>query len=290
LHWEDQAAFGAARPGIFRHLAEQGWREGSNLEVRWRQARMDDASLDRIAAELAASQPDAILTESTRATSALYKASRTVPIVTFVADPVAAGFAESLARPGRNVTGLCGLSEDSGAKSVELLRLVVPDLSRIAVVFSAQVSTSRLSAKPFLDAATRAGIKAELVLLRQKADVEAAVNAAVLSGARAVIVAHLIEDGLTQAFGEAAARRNLASLTVSDQFARSYLFVHEPYHLNYDRSFGVVLDKVLRGTRPGDIAFEQPDGTKLTVNRRLAAAMRLELPAELRLRATRFID
>jgi len=141
FHWLNRSEWEQSRPGIFRMLVERGWKLDRNLVTDWRVVRMDAADLDRVAASLAASHPDAILAESTAGTRALRRATRAIPIVTYVADPVLSGFAASLRRPGGNVTGLCDFDAKSGTKAIELLRALVPRLSHIAVFFPGTVAT-----------------------------------------------------------------------------------------------------------------------------------------------------
>jgi putative ABC transport system substrate-binding protein len=91
FHWLDPKEFEREYPGLFAALAEKGWKEGVNLTLDWREVRVDNPDLDAIAARLVATAPDVIFTESTRATRALQAATRTIPIVTSVGDPVATG-------------------------------------------------------------------------------------------------------------------------------------------------------------------------------------------------------
>ena len=245
--------------------------------------------LDRVAASLAASHPDAILAESTAGTRALRRATRAIPIVTYVADPVLSGFAASLRRPGGNVTGLCDFDAESATKAIEFLKRLVPRLSHIAVFFPGAVATSRESAGRYLAAAAKAGIEARLILLGNVNEFETTVRGVVRSGANGALSSGLLDDANLRKLGESARRNKLPTLTFLEPFKDTFPLTLQPYHRDWDGAFATIVDKVLRGTSPAEIAFEQPDALKVILNRRLAMDMGLAIPPEVEIQATEVI-
>ena len=119
--------FGAA-------LRALGWAEGTNLSIEWRYANGDATLLAAHAMQLVAAAPDAILTRGTQATRALQQATKTIPIVTGVGDPIGSGFAKTYARPGSNITGISYATPETNEKHLELVRAMVPKLSLLHIV------------------------------------------------------------------------------------------------------------------------------------------------------------
>jgi putative ABC transport system substrate-binding protein len=144
-----------------KELAKLGWVEGERLVVHERRSARDAGLLALHATEFARSGVDAILTESTQTTQALQQATKTVPIVTGVGDPVGSGFARSLAQPGGNITGISLATGEIARKQVELLRIVVPRVSRLAIMIGRNPA-AREVARPVQVAAQEAGLASEL--------------------------------------------------------------------------------------------------------------------------------
>jgi putative tryptophan/tyrosine transport system substrate-binding protein len=293
LHVQGAAPAGAKRLGIFRWermrfrgLAERGWREGRNLEVVWQEINVARPDLERLAVELVNARPDAIVTESTLATRALTKATATIPIVTSVGDPVRSGFARSLARPGGNVTGLCNLASGAEIKALELLRAFAPGLGRVVLLLGSESSEF---VQRYIEAASGLGMNAQVFRMASLAEAQEAVRKGIGAGARAAIVGRLDDrtiDWLTTMLPQ----NGVAALHASGLIDERFLVSVEHYHANADRSFSVVIDKVLRGANPGEIPFEQPDAAHIVVNRGIAKAMNVPVPAEISLIATRIVE
>jgi len=288
FRWDDRKEFESEYPGLFALLAERGWREGSTLALDWRRVRMDDPNLDAAAARLVAAEPHAILTESTRATRALHVATRTIPIVTSVGDPVASGFAASLARPGGNITGLA-LTVGAENKAIDIAREFIPGLSRVVLLYPSSVATSAESARQFAVAAARHGIETRTILIDAK-DADRAAREAYQWGARAAFTGAFLDEAPTRRVADAAHHAGLATLSSHEQFGQVHAITVSVHHVNTVKSLVGILDKVLRGARPGEIAFEAPDSAKVIVNRRILAALGLAPSPALLLRATQVID
>ena len=285
---------GAKRLGIFRWermhfegLAERGWREGQNLEVVWREINVERPGLEQAAAELVATRPHAIFTESTLATHALAKATATIPIVTSVGDPVRSGFARSLARPGGNITGLCNLTPGAEIKALEMLRAFAPGLGRVMFLYGSAGSGEFV--QRYTEAAGSLAMQAQVFRLSSLTEAQKAVREGITAGAQAAIVA-ILDDPTLDWLARALPQNRIPTLRWNGQVDERFLVSVEHYHANVDRSFSAIIDKVLRGENPGEIPFEQPDATHIVVNRRIAKAMNVPVPAEISLIATRVVD
>lgn len=286
LHWENRQGFDRERPGIFAALAEKGWQEGRTLRLTWRESRADARDVDVAARELVAGAPHAILTESTPLTRALAGATSTIPIVTSVGDPLATGFAASLARPGRNVTGLSNLGDGYELKCLELLRGVAPQASTVLLFYS---PTWRTFGERFLAQAGKARVEMRLVAPDSAKDALNALGQAP-RGSCAAVVGGVIEEDFLETLANELPRRGVPALSVKGGIDERFLLSYEQYHANAPQRLAAVLDKVLRGANPAGIPFEQPEAEHVVVNRRIARSMGVEIPAVLRLRATRMID
>ena len=292
----DAAHAGAKRLGVFRWekmrfegLAERGWREGQNLEVVWREINVRRPGLEQAAAELVATRPHAIFTESTPATHALAKATATIPIVTSVGDPVRSGFARSLARPGGNITGLCNLTPGAEVKTLEMLRAFAPGLGRVMLLFGPAQHSSGEFVQRYTEAAGSLAMQAQVFHLSSLTEAQKAVREGITGGAQAAIVG-VLDDPTLDWLARALPQDRIPTLRDTGRVDERFLVSVEHYHANVDRSFSAIIDKVLRGENPGEIAFEQPDAAHIVVNRRIAKAMNVPVPAEISLIATRVVD
>jgi len=289
FHWLDRKQYAEAYPRFFSTLAEKGWKEGSNLLLEWHGIRVDDPNLDAAAAKVVATRPDAILTESTRATRAAANATRAIPIVTFVGDPVMAGFAQSLAKPGGNVTGSCACADGASAQLIGLLRSLTPRLSSIAVIYSSKFSTGAEQAKPVLAAASQAGIASRLLLVAPD-EIESSVRRAAKEGVQALVIGNLVDPDNYQKTAEAARNQRLPTVAVTADFKNAFLLTSEVLPMNMDRILAATLDKVLRGENAGQLPIVQAEGSRMIVNRRIARAMGVEIPRDILLLASEVID
>lgn len=281
---------------VLARLGKRGILEGRDIAVHrllidFRDVegpRRFDYVTERVRQEGMALRPDLFLTEGTGFTEAIRKVTRTVPIVTSVADPVGSGFAVSLARPGGNVTGLAqGVAETAG-KSIEIVRQLVPRLTRLAVFHGSGAIGTRF-ARHYERAARAAGIEPDMFPAGDEASLVAAIRRAASRRVGAGLLA--LSDG----FGAKAVRAAIEArlplvghqdhLTEDGCLASYYAFDAD----GPDRLAGVA-EKVLRGGDPATIPFQYPLTYRLVLNRRTAAALGIELPPDLLLRADRVIE
>jgi len=284
----EQAArlFGALKEG----LRALGYVDKRNVLVS---GRFGDGTLERLpalAADLVRSQPDVIVTGSQPITVAAQRATRTIPIVMIgVADPVGIGLISSLARPGGNVTGL---SIDAGpemiGKSVELLRELVPGLSRIGVLRHA-VHSAEINAA-IVAAAKRMNIALEVVDVRDARDIEPGFARLMSLRVGAAIIIGPFFWVHRRRVAELAIQHRLPAFQTLRDFPEAGLLVS--YGANLEHLYGraaTYVDRILRGARPGELAVEQPTKFDLVINLGTAKRIGMSVPPSLLARADEVI-
>lgn len=270
-------------------LAEHGWIEGRNLELLWFLEGPPEG-LEALARQVVEALPDAILAGSTAVTRALQRATGTIPIVTSVGDPVGAGFARSLARPGGNITGLSfGLSEGL-AKMAEIARLALPNLRAVSVIQGANPRRPLVFETTVQEAFRAQGIEAKIFVAASIEEVRAALRALPKAGQGAAIL--LGGAGLSAAglYGAAIDLR-VPTLGNGSRIVESgALLSYELYRVDAERREVAILDKVLRGVDPATIPFELPDRSRLSLNLRTARAIGVAFSPDFLVRADRVIE
>lgn len=273
-----------------RRLAELGWVEGRTLRIEWRFGEGAPSRFPALARELVALHPDAIATAGTPRTRALAEATRAIPIVTLVGDPVGSGFAQSLARPGRNVTGLSLGTIDVAQKQAEMLRAAVPRLAKVAILRAAGPQSSRHFAAASEREFRNLGIDARIVPVATLADVEAAFRA-LPAGRGAAFSFEIPGAGAMDEILQLAISHRVPLMVVNEDFVkRGALLAYTLEHADADRRIASLVDRVLRGDDPATIPFELPGKSALAINRRTAAAIGVALPRDFTLRATQVFD
>jgi putative ABC transport system substrate-binding protein len=273
------------RRRILDELASLGYAVGRNLELEERYEDESPEGLQRKAHELAALRVDAILTEGTPATLAARTATRSIPIVTSVADPVAAGLAKELRRPTGNVTGLSQNRTDLSRKLVELIRLLRPQATNLAFMYEEPSPSFEILARPAVEAARDASMTTHTIAYRTG---EIAKALAALKDRRADAVMAM---GLP-----AADIRFLAShhVVVFAQLAQDVesgaLLSMENDDSDDPAALAAILVKVFGGTPPGEIPFGLPSRYKVVWNAKTASALGILLPQEVRLRVDRIVE
>jgi putative ABC transport system substrate-binding protein len=286
-----------APPGLleaFREgLHELGYVEGKNVVIEQRSAGGKNERLGALADELLRLKVEMILAVNTPSAQAAKKATTTVPIViTRVGDPVKSGLVASLARPGGNVTGLSILPEGLAPKRIELLREILPGLARVVVLFNAGNPGQTSQVAEMEQASSQLGLGFLRLPIRASADLAGAFQAATRARAEALFV--LDDTSLTKHRGQIlrlAAKHSLAVVARYKDFAEAgALIAYGPsLHAVYRRAAHYA-DRILRGTKPGDLPIEQPTQFDLVVNLETARALGLTIPPPVLLRATRVIE
>ncbi len=285
----DAEFYGAFRSG----LRDLGYVEGQNLVIEWRFAEGQSERLLPLALELVQRPVDLILAAGTEATRAAQKATATVPIVMGpVGDPVASGFAKSLARPGGNITGVSNLGGDIGPKHLELLRSVVPGLSRVAVIMRRDNSSHPAILRTIEAVAQKAGLNVQPLFAQSPQELDAAFAAAVQERAGAVIFASdqfFLQQ--RQQMASLSIRHRIPSIITNREFAEAgglMSYGHDVVDL-YRRAASYV-DRILKGADPASLPIEQPTKIQLVVNLKTARTLGIAIPQSILVRADRVID
>jgi putative ABC transport system substrate-binding protein len=268
----------------FRQTLEHlGWRDGGNLAIEYRWAGGDPSRIRAYAKELVALAPDAIFCRTTPVTAALAQETRTIPIVFVnVSDPVGAGFAASIARPGGNITGFTNVQQSLGGKWVELLKELDPRISRIGVLFSPTTSPGRgmFYRRLIEDAARSIAVETIAVPVESTAEIETAVAAfAQASSAGLIVQPDVITTDHRTLILRLAAQHRLPSIYPFRFFVAEGGLAS--YGVNvvdlYRRAAGYV-DRILKGEKPGDLPVQAPVKFDLVINLKTARSLGLEVP------------
>jgi putative ABC transport system substrate-binding protein len=278
---------------FLQRLGELGWIEGRNvaIEYRWADGRIE--RLAEFAAEFVRLKVDVIVTSGTPPVVAIKRATSVIPIVFAAAgDPVGFGLVTSLARPGGNVTGLSTLATDLTGKRLELLREVVPSLSRVAVMANARNPQAVLEMREVQATAPTLGMEAITLEIRRSEDIAPCFDALVEGRANALLVAF---DALVSTngirIGTLALGARLPTMHGNrDNVELGGLMSYGPNLPDLWRRAGNLVDKILRGAKPADIPVEQPTKFDLVVNLITAKALRLTMPPSLLARADEVIE
>jgi putative ABC transport system substrate-binding protein len=279
--------------GLREGLRELGWVEGRNvaLEVRFADGRLE--LLPQLAAELVRLDVDIIVAGSNPGGTAAKQATGTIPIVLVTTgDPAADGIVESLARPGRNVTGMTTLGVNLIAKQLELLKESFPGLARVVVLVnpaSPYIATIRAEAA---EASRILGIELRELVARDPAEIETAFQRIRTEGAGAIMVPPDIMFITHRArVAQLAGQSGLPATYFDREFvlAGGLMFYGASLPRMYRQAASYV-DKILKGTRPGDLPIERPTHLELVVNLKSARRSGIAIPPALLARADEVIE
>ena len=280
------------REALIGGLRELGLVEGKNMIIEERRAEGKYERLPALAAELVQMKVDVIVA-SANAVRAAQQATSTIPIVMVTtADPVGSGFIASLARPGRNITGLSAIATDLSSKYLELLRAAVPKLSRVTVLVNPDHSIhpeflKRIQATEKTNSVTISPVEASTA-----SQIEPAFSAMKQERAGALI---LLPDPffLAQArrIAELAAQQRLPTMFwTRDAVESGGLMSYGQNSAEHYYRAATYIDKILKGAKPGELPVEQPTKFELVINLKTAKALGLTISQELLLRANKVIE
>jgi putative ABC transport system substrate-binding protein len=281
------ASFDAFRQGLTGH----GYVEGRNLALDAHRADDSDERLTALTLEILQSRPQVVVTQGP-AVFAMLRAQASVPIVfAFSGDPVEAKLVESLARPGRNFTGMSFLSLELVGKRMEVLAEALPGLKRIAILANPEHAGARSELIASRAAANRMSVDVEYYEMRVPADVDNAFQAATTARCQAVVV---FPDARTTRYSgriaELAVRHRVPSISGWAQFAQSgNLLSYGPNLRDAYMRLATFVDRILKGSRPADLPVELPAKVELVVNLKAANALGLSIPQSLLVRADEVI-
>ena len=269
---------------LLNGLRDHGYVEGQNLIIEFQFSEGVGERWPELASELVALKVDAIIAQTTPAALAAKRATSTIPIViTAAIDPVGAGLAESLARPGGNVTGLSLLSPEISAKTLSLLKEAVPSLSRVAVLWDEGNPAFAPVWQPVNATARAMGLGLLSEPVREPQDFASAFAAIVSQRPEGLLVLAdaLVVQYLDQIV-EFAAREHLPAVSTFKGFAAlGGLMSYGPSLTASNRKAADYVDRVLKGEDPAELPFEQPTTFELVINLKTAKALGLTVPASL---------
>jgi putative tryptophan/tyrosine transport system substrate-binding protein len=272
-------------------LRELGWIEGRTIaiEYRWSEGRPERYA--EIAAEFVRLKVDVILTVGS-AVPIVKQATTTIPIVFAVAiDPVGSGLVASLAKPGGNVTGLSIQANELAGKRVELLREVVPQLRRLAILFNADNTQPVLEMGETQAEARRLGLEIIPLAIRRAEDIASAfLDLKTKADAVYVAVDQLIVANRPRILALAVGERLPTIFSERDFVKAGALMSYGPNYSELFRHSADFVDKILRGTKPADIPVEQPTKFELVINLTTAKALGLKIPPSVLARADDVIE
>jgi putative ABC transport system substrate-binding protein len=274
-------------------MRDLGYEEDRHYSLATRNYHGDRSRIPALADELIALRPDVVVANVSSTAAVLKSKSATIPIVMATAiDPVAEGLADSLARPGGNVTGLTSLSQELHAKLVEFTHLLLPKAKRLAFV----VNPDHVLAKSHHAVAARAarslGIRLVPIEVRAAWDLESLADKVGRAQADALIVsADAVLFGLREGLVKAGLAAGVPTISVLSEFAEPGALATYGHDVkaNFRRSARYV-DRILKGAKPGELPIEQPSQFELVVNLRTAKALRISIPQAVLLRADRVVE
>ena len=276
-----------------RGLQQLGYVDGQNLIIEYRSGEGRIERFPELAAEMVRLKVDIIVTRGTPAALAAKNATATIPIVmAAIAEPVGTGVVGSLARPGGNVTGLSAIVNELAAKRIEIMREIVPKISRMAMIDNMGNASVPAAWDEMKRATLALGIQPQLYDVRKPEDIGPAFDTAIAQQADALTVGNdsvVIASRLRVV--ELAAKHHLPAIYASREFvdAGGFLSYAAHYPDLYRRAASYV-DKIFRGAKAGDLPVEQPTKLELVISIKTAKALGLEVPFHLQQRADEMVE
>jgi putative ABC transport system substrate-binding protein len=272
-------------------LRELGYVEGQNIAFEFRWAEGQYERLPGLAAELVRLDVNIIVAAGPNAIQAAKQATATIPIVmAAVGDPVTTGFVASLARPGGNITGISNMLPDLVGKQLELLKEVVPTVSRVALLGNPANPANESLARQAQDAARTLGVRLQPLWARDASEIDSAFTAIQTADALIVLTDTMLINHRTRIIDHAGRRRLPTVFGLSQFVEAGGLLAYGPSFAGGYRRAAAYVDKILKGAKPGDLAIAQPTTFELVVNLKTAKALGLTIHPAVVLRADRLIQ
>ncbi len=274
-------------------LRELGYVEGQSIAIEYRWAGDKYDRLPDLAAELVRLKVEVIVATASPAVQAAKEATKTIPIVmAYIIDPVATGFVVALARPGGNLTGLSMMAPELVGKQLELLKEVVPKLSRVAVLWNPANLAGAAQLREAEVAARAMGLRLQPLEARGPKQIDSAFRATTKdrAGALVVLADAMLVNQRTH-IAELAAKRRLPAVYGVREYAEAGgLMAYSANRLDSYRRAATYVDKILKGAKPADLPVEQPTRFELVINLKTAKALGLRIPQSVLIRADQVIQ
>jgi len=274
-------------------LQQSGWTIGQNVRVDYRWGGGNADNMRKYAAELVALAPNVILAHSSAAVAPLLQATRTIPIIfTTVADPVGAGYVDSLARPGGNATGFIVYEYSIAAKWLELLKEIAPRVTRAAVLRDSAIAAGPAQFGVIQAAAPSLGVELRVVDVRDPGEIKRAITVFAQGSNSGLIVTGSALAGIHRdLIITLAARHKLPAIYYERYWvAASGLISYGPNSVDQFRRAAGYVDRILKGETPADLPVQAPTKYELVINTKTAKALGLDVPPTLLARADEMIE
>jgi ABC-type uncharacterized transport system substrate-binding protein len=283
-----------ARVGAFlQRLQQLGWTDGHNARIDYNWGSGDAERIRKLATELTSRAPDVILTTGSVTVPPLKQATRTVPIVfTLVPDPVGAGFVDSLARPGGNITGFMTFESSMSGKWLELLKEIRPTLTRVAVIRDPAITAGIGQWSAIQAVAPSLGVELTPINVRDAGEIERQMKAfARKSNSGLIVTGSALATVHRDRIIELAARYELPAVYPYPFFSGSGgLISYGPDLIDQYRQAAGYVDRILKGEKPADLPVQAPTKYELVINLKTAKALGLAIPATVLARADEVIE
>jgi putative ABC transport system substrate-binding protein len=279
--------------GLRDGLQELGYRENQDFAIGVRFVQGNLAELPEAARALTRQGVDVLVTSGgDHSTKAAQQATTTVPIVFLEAnDPVGAGFVKSLARPGGNITGFADLGLELVPKALEIFRELIPRLRRVLLVYDATNDVTVSQVQVHRDAAQRLGLTLIERPVRTEDEARSAINAIKKSEVDGIFSPRVLSQNIPGLILEIAPKRGIPAMFETPFYVeRAGLVSYGADKYALGRQAARLVDKILKGAKPGDIPVEQPTKFELAVNLKAAKALGIVIPQSILLRADRLIE
>jgi putative ABC transport system substrate-binding protein len=288
--WAFGTAGGPVDVDFLDALRRHDWVDGETARIEFHWAGGDGEKARAMAAELVRRKVRIIVAQATPAALIAKAATRTIPIVFRVADPMASNLVSNLARPGGNLTGASIMSTELSGKRIELLREIIPGLSRVAFLGYSRDPNGPIFAEQTEAAAARLGILARRHMVDVPSDYPSAVRAIVGDKAQAVVVQPIFASQRDDLVAIAIKNR-LPMISDQREFAMAgFPLAYGADPLSNVRVAAEYVDRILRGAAPGDLPVQQPTEFRLILNMRTARRLDLAIPYSVMARADEIIE
>jgi putative tryptophan/tyrosine transport system substrate-binding protein len=283
--------FAARMEGFRQGLRDLGYIEGKNILIEYRYAEGNQVRLPDLAAELVSLKVDVIVATGAGGLAAK-NATQTIPIVfAAVQDPIATGLVDSLAMPGGNVTGLSILAPELSGKRLELLKEVVPRITRVAFLWGSSSPGALVTKKETQAAGKALGLQLQSLEVRDSKDFDTVFEAATRDRAQALLTSPSSFINTHQArIIEFATKNRLPAMYASPEFVDAGgLMSYAPNYTDQYRRAAIYVDKILKGAKPADLPVEQPTKFEFVINLKAAKQIGLTIPPNVLARADKVI-
>ena len=287
------AQFPALHEGFRNGLLERGWREGETVVMEWRSAEGHEEQLSEIVTELAELPVDVFLVGSWQAANACLVSGGTIPIVfAYISYPMEIGLVSNFARPGGRLTGTTASRPEVAGKRLELVKALVPGLSRVGAFWSPTDPTTEIGLREVQDSGRSIGVQVQSLEVRSAEDLDRAFASASSGGAQALtdVGGNVVAGEKARVMAFAASMRLPAVWRTSRWVAEGGLMAYGASGADQFRRAAGHVDRILRGARPGDLPIEQPSVYECSANVKAAQALGITIPSSVAAQVTEWVE